>query len=94
MVYGGNQLAIIRIQSEYVYYRKANQKKKTEVTHMQVQEFMKKHGIGESRVRIFDAELGKEICGIFETGLYYDCEVSGAYPAGRNTVLEVASVNG
>ena len=61
---------------------------------MKVYEFMEKHGIGESRVRIFDAELGKEICGIFETGLYYDCEVSGAYPVGRNTVLEVASVNG
>lgn len=61
---------------------------------MKVHEFMKKHGIGESRVRIFDAELGKEICGIFETGLYYDCEVSGAYRAGINTVLEVASVNG
>lgn len=69
-------------------------KNKTEVTHMKVQEFMEKHGIGESRVRIFDAELGKEICGIFETGLYYDCEVTGAYPAGRNTVLEVASVTG
>ena len=55
---------------------------------------MEKHGIGESRVRIFDAELGKEICGIFETGLYYDCEVTRAYPAGRNTVLEVASVTG
>ena len=62
--------------------------------HKKVQEFMEKHGIGESRVRIFDAELGKEICGIFETGLYYDCEVTGAYPAGRNTVLEVASVTG
>ena len=45
-------------------------KKKTEVTHMKVFEFMEEHGIGESRVRIFDAELGKEICGIFETGLY------------------------
>ena len=46
------------------------EKQKTEVMHMKVQEFMEKHGIGESRVRIFDAELGKEICGIFETGLY------------------------
>ena len=61
---------------------------------MQVQEFMEKHGISESRVRIYDAELGKEICGIFETGLYYDCEVARAYPAGSSTVLEVASVNG
>ncbi|WP_278246002.1 hypothetical protein [Enterocloster clostridioformis] len=26
---------------------------------MQVQEFMEKHGISESRVRIYDAELGK-----------------------------------
>jgi len=69
-------------------------KNETEVMHMQVQEFMEKHGNGESRVRIYDAELGKEVCGIFETGLYYDCEVTGAYPAGRNTVLEVASVNG
>ena len=61
---------------------------------MKVQEFMEKHGIGESRVRISDVELGKEIYGIFETGLYYDCEVTRAYPAGRNTVLEVASVTG
>ena len=61
---------------------------------MEVQEFMEKHGISESRVRIYDAELGKEICGIFETGLYCDCEETGAYPAGRNTVLEVASVTG
>ena len=69
-------------------------KKRTEVTHMKVFEFMKKHGIGESGVRIYDAEIGKEICGIFETGLYYDCEVTGAYPAGSGMVLEVASVTG
>ena len=61
---------------------------------MQVQEFIKTHGISESRVRIYDKELGKEICGIFETGLYYDCQVSRAYPAGSSMVLEVASVNG
>ena len=36
---------------------------------MKVQEFMEKHGIGESRVRISDVELGKEIYGIFDTGL-------------------------
>ena len=61
---------------------------------MKVQEFMEKHGIGESRVRISDVELGKEIYGIFETGLYYDCEVVRAYPHNGDTVLEVASVNG
>ena len=70
------------------------EKIKREVMHMEVQEFMEKHGISESRVRIYDAELGKEIRGIFETGLYYDCEVLRAYQAGSNMVLEVASVNG
>ena len=61
---------------------------------MKVQEFMEKHGIGESRVRISDVELGKEIYGIFEMGLYRDCEVVRAYPHNGDTVLEVASVTG
>ncbi len=60
---------------------------------MKVYEFMEKHGIGESRVRILTRNLERDLRD-FETGLYYDCEVSGVYPAGRNTVLEVASVNG
>ena len=61
---------------------------------MKVHEFIAKHKIKESRMRIYDAELGDEIYGIYEMGLYRDCEVTGAYPAGRNTVLEVASVTG
>jgi hypothetical protein len=61
---------------------------------MKVQEFMEKHGIGESRVRISDVELGDEVYGIYEMGLYRDCEVVRAYPHNGDTVLEVASVNG
>lgn len=61
---------------------------------MKVQEFIRKHKIKESRLRIYDAEIGDEVCGIFETGLYRDCEVVRAYPHNGDTVLEVASVNG
>ena len=61
---------------------------------MKVHEFIKKHKINESRMRIYDAEIGDEVCGIFETGLYSDCEVVRAYPHNGDTVLEVASVNG
>jgi len=61
---------------------------------MKVHEFIRKHKINESRMRIYDAELGDEVCGIFEMGLYDDCEVVRAYPLGGDTVLEVASVDG
>lgn len=61
---------------------------------MQVQEFIKKYKLKESRMRIYDAELGDEVCGIFEMGLYSDCEVVRAYPHNGDTILEVASVNG
>lgn len=61
---------------------------------MKVHEFMKKHRVNESRMRIYDAELGDEVYGVFEMALYRDCEVVRAYPHNGDTVLEVASVNG
>ena len=61
---------------------------------MKVQDFIKKHKIKESRLRIYDAEIGDEVCGIYEMGLYHDCEVARAYLHNGDTVLEVASVNG
>ncbi len=60
---------------------------------MKVQEFIREYKIKESRMRIYDAELGDEIYGIYEMGLYYDCEVVRAYTHNGDTVLEVASVN-
>lgn len=61
---------------------------------MKVHEFIKKHRINEAGMRIYDAELGDEVYGIYEMGLYSDCEVVRAYPHNGDTVLEVASVNG
>ena len=61
---------------------------------MKVHEFIKKHKIKESRMRIYDAELGDEVYGIYEMGLYRGCEVVRTYPHNGDTVLEVASVNG
>ena len=37
---------------------------------MKVQEFMKKHGIGESRVRIYDAELGTDSITSYQKNQY------------------------
>lgn len=61
---------------------------------MKVHEFIKKHRINESRMRIYDAELGDEVYGVFEMDFYRDCEVVRAYPHNGDTVLEVASING
>lgn len=46
---------------------------------MKVHEFIAKHKIKESRMRIYDAELEDEVYGIYEMGLYRDCEVVRAF---------------
>ena len=61
---------------------------------MKVYEFMEKHRIGESRVRIFDAELGKEICGILKRDSITTVKCPGYIRRAGTRFLEVASVNG
>jgi len=61
---------------------------------MKVREFIKKYGIKESEMRIYDTELEDEVWRSYEMKAYANCKVTNAYPHNGDTVLQVASRKG